>query len=128
MLSQLTVSNYAIAEHIELHFNRGMTALTGETGAGKSIVLDALGLAMGARADAGAVRNGAKRADVTAEFDISRLPEAQAWLDENELDDGKQCILRRTVSHDGRTRGFINGNPCPPVSYTHLTLPTKRIV
>ena len=113
MLSQLTVSNYAIAEHIELHFNRGMTALTGETGAGKSIVLDALGLAMGARADAGAVRNGAKRADVTAEFDISRLPEAQAWLDEHELDDGTQCILRRTVSHDGRTRGFINGNPCP---------------
>lgn len=113
MLSQLTVSNYAIAEHIELNFSRGMTALTGETGAGKSIVLDALGLAMGARADAGAVRNGAKRADVSAEFDVSRIPEALAWLEENDLDDGKQCILRRTVSHDGRTRGYINGQPCP---------------
>src|SRR5690606_8532832 len=77
MLTQLTVSNYAIAERVELQFNRGMTALTGETGAGKSIVLDALGLAMGGRADAGAVRHGAKRADITASFDISRIPEAR---------------------------------------------------
>lgn len=77
MLTQLTVSNYAIAERIELPFRQGMTALTGETGAGKSIVLDALGLALGDRADAGAVRHGAKRADITATFDISRVPEAR---------------------------------------------------
>ena len=113
MLTQLTVSNYAIAERVELQFNRGMTALTGETGAGKSIVLDALGLAMGGRADAGAVRHGAKRADITASFDISRIPEARFWLDSHELDDKDDCILRRTISKDGRSKAFINGQPCP---------------
>ncbi|MDX1457875.1 MAG: DNA repair protein RecN [Marinobacter sp.] len=113
MLTQLTVSNYAIAERVELQFKGGMTALTGETGAGKSIVLDALGLAMGGRADAGAVRHGAKRADITASFDVSRIQEAQDWLQSHELDDDNDCILRRTVSKDGRSRAYINGQPCP---------------
>ena len=98
MLTQLTVSNYAIAERVELQFSKGMTALTGETGAGKSIVLDALGLAMGGRADAGAVRHGAKRADITATFDVSGIPEATGWLAEHELDDDNDCILRRVIS------------------------------
>jgi len=113
MLTQLTVTNYAIAERVELQFKGGMTALTGETGAGKSIVLDALGLAMGGRADAGAVRYGAKRADITASFDVARIREAQQWLQTHELDDGSDCILRRTVSKDGRSRAYINGQPCP---------------
>lgn len=113
MLTQLTVSNYAIAERVELHFSQGMTALTGETGAGKSIVLDALGLVMGGRADAGAVRHGARRADITASFDISRIPDAQTWLAHHELDDKDDCILRRTISKDGRSKAFINGQPCP---------------
>ena len=113
MLTELTVSNYAIAEKVELNFNRGMTALTGETGAGKSIVLDALGLAMGGRADAGAVRHGAKRADITATFDISRIAEARKWLEIQELDDAEHCILRRSISKEGRSRAFINGQPCP---------------
>ena len=113
MLTELTVSNYAIAEKVELHFNNGMTALTGETGAGKSIVLGALGLAMGGRADAGAVRHGAKRADIAASFDISRVPEARQWLEEHELDDPENCILRRSISKEGRSRAFINGQPCP---------------
>jgi len=113
MLTQLTVSNYAIAERVELQFNKGMTALTGETGAGKSIVLDALGLAMGGRADAGAVRHGAKRADITATFDVSDIPGAVAWLDQHELDDDNDCILRRVISKDGRSRAYINGQPCP---------------
>lgn len=113
MLTELTVSNYAIAEKVELHFNNGMTALTGETGAGKSIVLGALGLAMGGRADAGAVRHGAKRADITASFDIARVPEARQWLEEHELDDPEHCILRRSISKEGRSRAFINGQPCP---------------
>ena len=117
MLTQLTVSNYAIAERVELQFSHGMTALTGETGAGKSIVLDALGLAMGGRADAGAVRHGAKRADITATFDVSRIAEAREWLEEHELDDENDCILRRVISKDGRSRAFINGQPCP---LTHL--------
>ncbi|GGC62013.1 DNA repair protein RecN [Marinobacter halophilus] len=113
MLIQLTVSNYAIAERVNLHFSKGMTALTGETGAGKSIVLDALGLAMGGRADAGAVRHGAKRADITASFDITRIAVARQWLEEHELDDKDDCILRRTISKDGRSKAFINGRPCP---------------
>jgi DNA repair protein RecN (Recombination protein N) len=113
MLTQLIVSNYAIAERVELQFNRGMTALTGETGAGKSIVLDALGLAMGGRADAGAVRHGAKRADITATFDVARIAEAKKWLEDHELDDENDCILRRVISKDGRSRAFINGQPCP---------------
>lgn len=113
MLTQLMVSNYAIAERVDLHFSKGMTALTGETGAGKSIVLDALSLAMGGRADAGAVRHGAKRADITASFDISRIPIARQWLEEHELDDKDDCILRRTISKDGRSKAFINGQPCP---------------
>ncbi|WP_273207239.1 DNA repair protein RecN [Marinobacter subterrani] len=113
MLNQLTVSNYAIAERVELQFGKGMTALTGETGAGKSIVLDALGLAMGGRADAGAVRHGAKRADITATFDVASIPEATEWLAEHELDDENDCILRRVISKDGRSRAYINGQPCP---------------
>jgi len=113
MLIQLTVSNYAIAERVELQFSSGMTALTGETGAGKSIVLDALGLAMGGRADAGAVRHGAERADINASFDISRIPEARQWLEAHELDDKEDCILRRTIRKDGRSKAFINGQPCP---------------
>ena len=113
MLLQLTVSNYAIAERVNLHFSQGMTALTGETGAGKSIVLDALSLAMGGRADAGAVRHGAKRADITASFDITRIAEARQWLEDHELDDKDDCILRRTISKDGRSKAFINGQPCP---------------
>ena len=113
MLTQLTVSNYAIAERVELQFGKGMTALTGETGAGKSIVLDALGLAMGGRADAGAVRHGAKRADITATFDVSRIAEARQWLENHELDDDNECILRRVISKDGRSRAYISGQPCP---------------
>lgn len=117
MLTQLTVSNYAIAERVELQFGKGMTALTGETGAGKSIVLDALGLAMGGRADAGAVRHGAKRADITATFDVSGIADASRWLETHELDDENNCILRRVISKDGRNRAYINGQPCP---LTHL--------
>ncbi|MCG8518092.1 MAG: DNA repair protein RecN [Pseudomonadales bacterium] len=113
MLTHLTVTNYAIAERVELQFQAGMTALTGETGAGKSIVLDALGLAMGGRADAGAVRHGAKRADITASFNVSRIDEARTWLADHELDDENDCILRRTISKDGRSRAYINGQPCP---------------
>ncbi|MEX0604810.1 MAG: DNA repair protein RecN [Marinobacter sp.] len=113
MLTQLTVSNYAIAERVELQFSGGMTALTGETGAGKSIVLDALGLVMGGRADAGAVRHGAKRADITASFDVTHIPEAIGWLCQNDLDDDAHCILRRVISKDGRSRAYINGQPCP---------------
>lgn len=113
MLTQLTVSNYAIADHLELQFDKGMTALTGETGAGKSVVLGALSLSLGDRADAAVVREGAKRADITAIFDIRHNTEANAWLQKHDLDADNECILRRVISRDGRSRAYINGQPCP---------------
>lgn len=113
MLTQLTVSQFAIAEKVELQFDRGMSALTGETGAGKSIVLDALSLTLGGRADAGMVRQGAGKAEITAVFDVSTIPEARGWLESHDLDAEDDCILRRVVRRDGRSRGYINGQPCP---------------
>lgn len=109
MLTHLTVRNFALARHIELDFNRGMTVITGETGAGKSILLDALGLALGDRADTGAIAAGADRAEVCATFDLARIEDARAWLAQRELDTDGECILRRTVSADGRSKGYING-------------------
>ncbi|REC93433.1 DNA repair protein RecN [Kushneria indalinina] len=110
MLSQLSISNYAIVEHLELDFRDGMTAITGETGAGKSILLDALSLCLGERADAGSVRHGASRADLAVRFDIEGLPDARAWLAERDLDD-TECLLRRSVTANGRSRAWINGVP-----------------
>ena len=113
MLTQLTVSNYAIADRLELQFDKGMTALTGETGAGKSIVLGALSLSLGDRSDATVVREGAKRADITAVFDIRANEAASTWLQRHDLDTDNDCILRRVISRDGRSRAYINGQPCP---------------
>lgn len=112
MLTGLSVQNYTIVEKLELDLHRGMTVITGETGAGKSIMLDALGLALGDRAEGSPVRSGAERADISASFDISALPQARAWLEQHELlsDDG-DCILRRTLSAEGRSKAFINGQP-----------------
>ncbi|MFO7786394.1 MAG: DNA repair protein RecN [Halospina sp.] len=112
MLTHLTVANYAVAEKVELTIRDGMTTLTGETGAGKSIVMDALSLVTGARADAGAVREGADRADLSAVFDLSHIPQARHWLEERDLDQENDCVLRRVIRHDGRSRGYINGQPC----------------
>lgn len=111
MLAQLTIRDYAIVEDLELDFRSGMTAITGETGAGKSILLGALSLCLGERADAGSVRHGARRAELSARFDISHLPEARAWLQERELDD-EECLLRRTIASEGRSKAWINGTPC----------------
>lgn len=113
MLNQITVSNFAIADHIEVLFNNGMTVLSGETGAGKSIILDALGLTLGDRADTSMVRHGEEKADISASFDLDKHSTAQAWLKEHDLDDGKQCILRRVITAEGRSRGYINGHPSP---------------
>ncbi len=114
MLLSLTVNNFAIAEHLNVDFNEGMTAITGETGAGKSIALDALGLALGSRGDASMIKHGADKADIHALFDISQLPLIQLWLSEHELQDGdnQECLLRRVISAEGRSRAFINSKPC----------------
>ena len=111
MLTHLSVDNYAIAEHIEAEFATGMTVLTGETGAGKSILLDALGLALGDRADASVVRSGAERADIHAAFDIRAVSDARRWLEQRELLAGDECLLRRVITSEGRSRGYINGQP-----------------
>ncbi|MBV4412798.1 DNA repair protein RecN [Enterobacteriaceae bacterium YMB-R22] len=113
MLAQLTISNFAIVRELEIDFQRGMTAITGETGAGKSIAIDALGLCLGGRAEADMVRPGAARADLCARFSLKDTPAARQWLEENELEDGSECLLRRVINADGRSRGFINGTAVP---------------
>ncbi len=113
MLVHLSVRNYAIVEHLDLELDAGMSVISGETGAGKSIMLDALGLCLGDRADSGVVRPGADKADILASFDIADIPEARAWLAERDLDNDGPCILRRVITAEGRSRGYINGSPCP---------------
>ena len=113
MLIQLQIHNLAIVSSMDLELLEGLTALTGETGAGKSILIDALGLALGERADNGMIRSGSERAEVTAQFDISNLPEASDWLKEHDLDEEDECILRRSLNKEGRSRAFINGRSVP---------------
>ncbi|HEY3488288.1 MAG TPA: DNA repair protein RecN [Gammaproteobacteria bacterium] len=111
MLKHLHITNFAIVDKIDIDLQSGMTALTGETGAGKSILLDALGLVLGDRGDSGSIREGAERADIHATFDINNLPGAQRWLSANDLESQDECLLRRTLSADGRSKGYINGAP-----------------
>ena len=111
MLTSLQVRDLAVVERIDLEWHDGLTVLTGETGAGKSIVVDALGLVLGDRADSTIVRHGKERAEIMAAFDIQACPEAGDWLNEQELDDGGECLLRRTVSAEGGSRAYINGRP-----------------
>ena len=111
MLSHLTVRDFVIVDRLELDFSSGFGALTGETGAGKSILIDALALALGERADPGVVRAGCDKAEVAASFEIVALPEVQAWLRSNDLDADDTLILRRVVDAGGRSRAYINGTP-----------------
>lgn len=112
MLTHLTVQDVALVARLDLTFDDGMTVVTGETGAGKSIMLDALGLALGDRADVGLIAGDAGKAEVHASFDITDNEAAIAWLAERELDtEDRACLLRRVVARDGRSRGFINGTP-----------------
>jgi DNA repair protein RecN (Recombination protein N) len=115
MLRFLNIQDFVIVDRMEVEFGRGFTVLTGETGAGKSILIDALSLSLGERSDAGQVRNGSKRAEISAEFDVSESPELLAWLRENDLeghgDDDNVCLMRRVIEAGGRSRGFINGHP-----------------
>jgi len=111
MLLNLSIRDFAIVDRLELEFRPGFTALTGETGAGKSILIDALSLALGDRAGSEQVRSGAERADVTADFSIEALPEVGRWLAEQALEgDANRLMLRRVVDRSGRSRGFINGH------------------
>ena len=111
MLSLIRVKNYAVIDEIEVEFGGGLNVMTGETGAGKSILVDALGLALGDRADATAVRQDAERAEISVSFDVPPKHGALGWLAERGLDDDTACTLRRLVGSDGRSRAFINGQP-----------------
>ncbi len=111
MLNHLHISNFAIVPTLDLEIGDGFTAITGETGAGKSILVDALGLLLGGRSDATWVRSGAERAELSAEFTVGDNQQARKWLDEFELSADDACLLRRTINANGRSRAFINGTP-----------------
>ena len=111
MLINLSIQDYAVVDQLEVDLEAGMTCITGETGAGKSIMLDALGLCIGDRADSKAVRPGALRTDIAACFDVSQNTRAQVWLSERDLEAAGDCILRRTITAEGRSRAYINGSP-----------------
>ncbi len=114
MLKSLTIRNLAVIESVDLEWAAGFSVLTGETGAGKSILIDAIGLAIGTRADAGLVRDGAERAEVTAEFEIAARSPAATWLKDQALDDADHhgaLVIRRVLQTAGRGRAFINGTP-----------------
>ena len=111
MITHLTLKDFAVVSAAELAFGPGMTVVSGETGAGKSLLVDALMWLTGARADAGIVRHGAQRAELAAEFRLHDAPLALAWLRENELDDEDGCQLRRVIRADGGSRAWINGRP-----------------
>ena len=110
MLTHIHIRDFAIIDELSLELHDGMTALTGETGAGKSILVDALGLVLGDRADSGVVRHGAERAEISVHLDLSAEPEARDWLAEQGLDH-EECILRRVIQADGKSRAWINGSP-----------------
>ena len=108
MLLNLTILDLAVVKSLNLDLAKGMSVLTGETGAGKSILLTALGLALGDRADAGYIRPDCSRAEVNLEFDLSDAPLAKQWLEEQELDTDGQCLIRRVINIDGRSKAYIN--------------------
>jgi len=125
MLTHLHIRHFAIIDTSEIELDAGMTALTGETGAGKSILLGALGLVLGARANSDSIQQGQKRADITATFTLDALPQLQQWLKDNELDAEEECILRRTLNANGKSRATINDIP---VSIQTLSELGKQLV
>ena len=111
MLSNISLRDFILVEQLEVSFRSGLTVLTGETGAGKSLLVDALALALGARGEAGMIRQGAERAEISAEFDVTNLPECRQWLNETGLAaEPGECLLRRVIEANGRSRAFINGS------------------
>jgi DNA repair protein RecN (Recombination protein N) len=121
LLTSLTITDFTLVKHLDIEFSAGMTAVTGETGAGKSLILDALGLALGDRGDSDRIRQNANKAEVAANFDLRSNNPAQQWLEDNGFEgDGfedsnngkdlaREVLVRRSLTQDGRSRGFING-------------------
>lgn len=121
MLLNLNIIDLAVVKSLDLDLDKGMSVLTGETGAGKSILLTALGLALGDRADSGYVRPDAKRAEINLDFDLTDAPLANQWLEDNELDDDSQCVIRRIVKQDGGSKAYINNRPATLQSLKQLS-------
>ena len=113
MLTHIHIQNFTLVKSLSLDFQSGLSVLTGETGAGKSIWVDAVGLAMGHRAEPNVIRQNTDRCDISLCFNIQQIPEARQWLIEHQLDCDNECILRRTISRDSTSRSTINGHPCP---------------
>jgi len=111
MLRRIQVRDFAIIDELEIALEPGLTVLTGETGAGKSILLDALGLCLGDRADTSMVPTHTERSDIHVEFDVADTPRAAAWLREEGLDEDDICLLRRVIQSNGRSQAWINGRP-----------------
>lgn len=111
MLRAIHIKDFAIIENLNLELEPGMTVITGETGAGKSIVIDALDIALGDKANSQWIRHGAERCEINIEFDITYIPKARTWLANNDLDNDNECIIRRLLSVEGRGRNYINGSP-----------------
>ncbi|MFA3792517.1 DNA repair protein RecN [Aliiglaciecola sp. SL4] len=129
MLIHLSVQNLAVVKSLDVDFKQGLSVITGETGAGKSIAIDALGLCLGNRADAGMVRPNCDKADVCATFDITKLPKVKAWLNENDLSEHElaehepqELMIRRVVSSEGRSKAYVNGYPVPALQLRNLGL------
>ncbi|MBE2895675.1 DNA repair protein RecN [Pasteurellaceae bacterium HPA106] len=123
MLIHLSVNQFAIVNHLELDLKCGMSVITGETGAGKSIAIDALGLCLGERCDSAMIRHGQERSDVRATFSVTDNQQAKIWLEEHELCDDEapnQCTLRRVLRSDGRSKAFINNCPVPAAQLREL--------
>ncbi|CAN5324802.1 DNA repair protein RecN [soil metagenome] len=112
-MRHLSIRDFAIIDAVDIELGDGFTVLTGETGAGKSILVEALGLALGDRAESTVVRAGAQRAEIAASFDISRLEAVAAWLSEHDLDADDECDLRRVIGSEGRSRAWVNGHLLP---------------
>jgi DNA repair protein RecN (Recombination protein N) len=125
MLLNLTILDLAIVKTLQLDLTQGMSVLTGETGAGKSILLTALGLALGERATADYIRPNCKRAEVNLEFDLTAQPDALTWLQTHDFDENNQCLIRRIVNSDGRSKAFINNRP---VTLQTLQIFTRQLV
>ncbi len=121
MLETLFVKDFAIVGEAEIAFGNGLTVVTGETGAGKSLMVDALLLLSGQRADAGVVRHGSERAELIAQFKLDASHAAHAWLKNEEFDDADQCQLRRVIRSEGSSRAWINGRPATLSQMQELT-------
>ena len=129
MIQKLLIKNYAIIEELEINFSEGLTIITGETGAGKSILLGALGLIMGKRADTKSLYNADNKCIIEGIFEVARY-KIKPFFDANDIDYDDEVVVRRELTPSGKSRAFINDTPVnlKPVSYTHLTLPTTPYV